>query len=92
MLRITNVLYTIELPLKGYPFRGPGPADQVKRLHHPLTTLALVNPKTGEVSGDGAAANPKLNPAIADRIEGGNLLSHPHRMGERQQDNRNPQA
>lgn len=78
MLRITNVLYTIELPLKGYPFRGPGPADQVKRLHHPLTTLALVNPK--------------LNPAIADRIEGGNLLSHPHRMGERQQDNRNPQA
>ena len=72
-----DIVHAVELSVKRHPFRGPGLTDHVERLHHPPPALFLVDTKTAEVGGDGAAPNPKLDPAVADHIQNGNFLSHP---------------
>src|SRR4029450_13200105 len=86
------VLDAIELARVAERLAGPGPAHDVERLAE--AGLALrVRHAVGVVGADhAAAADAELEPALADVVDGGDLLGDAQRMVQRQHLNRGAHA
>src|ERR1700738_902715 len=86
-----QVLNVEELSVVGQPLVAPGLEYYLQPLEEAITILRLGNPEAGEVLRQRSAADPKLNPAVADHVQCRDLLCHPYRMRQREQDDRDTQ-